>query len=144
MNKKSAFCSGFYFPFVVYGSLPTCQYNYKNKKGTDYKMREKWQKQMPLVDPAGSHPQEKELEAISNIIINTPIIVDRVLQDLNRGKAIYRRKGANGMSAEQVLRAVIVMLLFEFTYEELSFHINDSRSLRRFCGIGQGNKIRAN
>jgi IS5 family transposase len=103
-------------------------------------MREKWQKQMPLVDPAGSHPQEKELEAISNIIINTPIIVGRVLQDLNRGKAIYHRNGANGMSADQVLRAAIVMLLFEFTYEELAFHINDSRSLRRFCGIGIADK----
>jgi IS5 family transposase len=136
MNKKSAFCSGFYFPFVVYGSLPTGQYNYKKEKGATHKMREKWQKQMPLVDPAGSHPQEKELEAISNIIVNTPIIVDRVLQDLNRGKIIGRRKGANGMSAEQVLRAAIVMFLFDFTYEQLAFHINDSRSLRRFCDIG--------
>ena len=103
-------------------------------------MREKWQKQMPLVDPAGSHPQEKELEAISNVIITTPIIVDRVLQDLNRGKIIPRRKGANGMSAEQVLRAAIVMFLFGFTYEELAFHINDSRSLRRFCCIGIADK----
>jgi len=105
MNKKSAFCGRLYFPFVVYGSLPTGHNHYKNKKGADYKMREKWQKQMPLVDPAGSHPQEKELEAISNVIITNPIIVDRVLQDLNRGKIIPRRKGANGMSAEQVLRA---------------------------------------
>jgi len=140
MNKKSAFCSGFYFPFVVYGSCPTHQYNYKYEKGADYKMRKKWQKQMPLVDPAGSHPQEKELEAISRVIIATPTIVDRILQDLNRGKIIPRRKGANGMSAEQVLRAAIVMFLFGFTYEELAFHINDSRSLRRFCGIGIADK----
>ena len=140
MNIKSAFCSGTFFSDVVYGVLPKHQYNYKNEKGTKHKMRNKWQKQMPLVDPIGSHPQEKELEAISSIIINTPIIVDRVLQDLNRGKTICRRKGANGMSAEQVLRAAIVMLLFEFTYEELAFHINDSRSLRRFCGIGIADK----
>ena len=106
MNKKSAFCSRFYFSFVVYGGWPTHQNNYKSEKGADCKMREKWQKQMPLVDPAGSHPQEKELEAISNVIITTPIIVDRVLQDLNRGKIIPRRKGANGMSAEQVLRTL--------------------------------------
>ena len=95
---------------------------------------------MPLVEPAGSHPQEKELEAISSIINTTPIIVDRVLQDLNRDKIILRRKGANGMSAEQVLRSAIVMFLFDFTYEELAFHINDSRSLRRFCGIGIADK----
>ena len=140
MNKKSAFCGRLYFPFVVYGSLPTGHNHYKNKKGADYKMREKWQKQMPLVDPAGSHPQEKELEAISKVINNNPIIVERVLQDLNRGKIIPRRKGANGMSAEQVLRAAIVKFLFGFTYEELAFHINDSRSLRRFCRIGIADK----
>jgi len=44
------------------------------------------------------------------------------------------------MSADQVLRAAIVMFLFDFTYEELAFHINDSRSLRRFCGIGIADK----
>ncbi|MBW1697337.1 MAG: transposase [Deltaproteobacteria bacterium] len=103
-------------------------------------MREKWQKQMLVVDPAGSHPQEKELEAISRIIITTPIIVERVLQDLNRGKIILYRRGANGMSAEQVLRAAIVMFLFDFSYEELVFHINDSRSLKRFCGNGIADK----
>jgi len=140
MNKKSAFCGRLYLPLVVYGSLATGHNHYKNKKGATHKMREKWQKQMPLVDPAGSHPQEKELEAISRIIITKPIIVDRVLQDLNRGKIIKRRKGANGMSADQVLRAVIVMFLFGFTYEELAFHINDSRSLRRFCCIGIADK----
>ena len=140
MHKKSAFCSRFYFSFVVYGGLPTHQNYYRNEKGADCKMREKWQKQMPLVDPTGSHPQEKELKAISSIICSTPIIVDRVLQDLNRGKIICRREGANGMSADQVLRAALVMFLFGCTYEELAFHINDSRSLRRFCGIGIADK----
>lgn len=95
---------------------------------------------MPLIEPAGSHPQEKELEAINSIINTTPIIVDRVLQDLNGGKIVVRRTGANGMSAEQVLRSAIVMFLFDFTYEELAFHIHDSRSLRRFCGIGIADK----
>jgi hypothetical protein len=32
-------------------------------------MREKVQKQMPLIEPAGSHPQEKELESISRSLI---------------------------------------------------------------------------
>lgn len=36
------------------------------------------------------------------------------------------------MSADQFLRAIIVMRIFEFTYEDLAFHISDSRSLRRF------------
>ena len=44
------------------------------------------------------------------------------------------------MSADQVLRAAIIMRLFEFTYEQLAFHISDSRCLRRFCRIGFADK----
>jgi len=103
-------------------------------------MREKQQKQIPLLEPRSDHPQARELEAISNIIDNTPTICDYVLQDLNRGKIIKRRTGARGMSADQILRAAIVMRLFEFTYEELAFHISDSRCLQRFCRIGFADK----
>lgn len=103
-------------------------------------MREKQQKQMPLLEPRSDHPQARELEAISNILNNTPTICDYVLQDLNRGKIIKRRTGARGMSADQILRAAIVMRLFEFTYEELAFHISDSRCLQRFCRIGFADK----
>jgi IS5 family transposase len=77
---------------------------------------------------------------ISNIIDNTPTICGYVLQDFNRGKIIKRRTGARGMSADQILRAAIVMRLFEFTYEQLAFHISDSRCLRRFCRIGFADK----
>jgi len=103
-------------------------------------MREKQQKQMPLLEPRSDHPQARELEAISNLIDNTHTICDYILQDLNRGKIIKRRTGARGMSADQVLRAAIVMRLFEFTYEELAFHISDSRCLQRFCRIGFADK----
>ncbi len=103
-------------------------------------MREKEQKQMPLMEPATDHPQAREMEAISLIIDNTPTIRDHVLQDLNRGKIIKRRTGARGMNADQVLRAAIVMRLFAFTYEQLAFHISDSRCLRRFCQIGIADK----
>lgn len=106
-------------------------------------MREKQQKQMPLMDPEKrnfEHPQEKELEAISRIIDNTPTICEYVLQDLNKGKLFHRRSGAQGMSADQVLRAAIVLRLFDFTYKQLAFHISDSRCLRRFCRIGIADK----
>jgi len=88
------------------------------------------------MEPSSDHPQAKELEAISKIIDSTPTICERVLQDLSHGKSFIRRTGANGMSADQVIRAGIVMRLFEFTYKELAFHISDSRCLRRFCRIG--------
>lgn len=103
-------------------------------------MREKHQKQMPLIDPPTGHPKEKELEAISIVLDSTPTICEYVLQDLNKGKIIKRRTGANGMTAEQVIRAAVVMRLYGFTYEDLAFHISDSRALRRFCRIGIADK----
>jgi IS5 family transposase len=84
--------------------------------------------------------QSKELEVISTIIDANPTICDRVLQDLNRGKNIAHRKGANGMSAEQVLRAAIVKTLYNFTYKDLAFHLVDSQSLSWFCRIGIADK----
>ena len=103
-------------------------------------MRKKQQKQMPLIEPVSGHPQERELESISQIIDHTPTICDYVLQDLNDGKDRTRNTGAHGMSADQVLRAAIVMQLYSFTYEQLAFHMVDSRALRRFCRIGIADK----
>jgi transposase, IS5 family len=103
-------------------------------------MREKWQKQMPLMPRIKDHAQTKEMVVINGILNDTPIICEHVLQDLNRGKAVAHRTGANGMSAEQVLRCAIVKTLFNFTYEDLAFHIVDSQSLSRFCRIGIADK----
>jgi len=103
-------------------------------------MRNKWQKQMPLMPHILDHPQSKELGAISNIIDTTSIICDHVLQDLNRNKNLNHRAGANGMSADQVLRCAIIKILFSFTYEELAFHIVDSQSIRWFCRIGMADE----
>ena len=99
-------------------------------------MREKWQKQMPLMPQITDHTQSKELEVISNIIDANPIICERVLQDLNKDKNVAHRKGANGMSAEQVLRSGIVKILYNFSYKDLAFHLVDSQSLSWFCRIG--------
>ena len=99
-------------------------------------MREKRQKQMPLMDHILDHPQSKELEVISAIIEANPTICQFILQDLTKGKSEAQRAGAKGMSADQVLRCVVVKILFGFTYEELAFHIVDSQSLRWFCRIG--------
>jgi IS5 family transposase len=101
-------------------------------------MREKWPKQMPLMSHILDHPQSKELEVISGIIDANTTICDHILQDLCKGKSEVQRAGAKGMSAEQVLRCMVVKVLFGFTYEDLAFHIVDSQSLRWFCRIGIG------
>ena len=90
-------------------------------------MRKKRQKQIPLMDPAVKHPQAVELEVISRIFDNNPTISDLAMQDLSKGRKRARRSGANGMTADQVVRAAIVKQMFNFTYQELAFHIVDSK-----------------
>lgn len=103
-------------------------------------MRKKRQQQMPLMPPKIDHPQANELEAISRIINSKPTICEHVMQDLCKGRPSTVKSGANGMTAEQVLRAAIVKMLFGFTYKELAFHMVDSQSIRRFCQIGIADK----
>lgn len=92
------------------------------------------------MDSKIDHPRADELEAISLIIDNNPTICNHVMQDLCKAKPDSVPRGANGMTAEQVLRAAIVKVLFGFTYRNLAFHIVDSTSIRRFCRIGIADK----
>jgi IS5 family transposase len=102
-------------------------------------MREKSKKQLPLMHLTPDHPQARELEAISRILDAEPTITALVHQDLCRGREL-NLTGANGMSAEQVLRAAIVKRMFGYSYERLPFHLMDSISLRAFCRIGIADK----
>jgi hypothetical protein len=87
----------------------------KERKEPITKCAKKWQKQIPLMPQIKDHAKAKELEVISDIIDGNPIICDRVLQDLNKGKLIAYRKGADGMSADQVLRCAIVKMPFRLS-----------------------------
>jgi len=102
-------------------------------------MREKYQKQMQLTAPTIDHPKAEELKAISRILDANPTILDYVLQDL-AGDSDRKKTGAQGMTAEQVLRAALIKRMFEFSYQELAFHIADSVSLRNFMRIGSSGK----
>ena len=98
-------------------------------------MRKKQQDQMPLMMTAIDHPRAEELKRISQILDQHPIISEMVWQDLT-GQVQRHESGAHGMSAEQVLRAAIVKQTEGFSYEDLAFHILDSRCYRTFCRIG--------
>lgn len=103
-------------------------------------MRQKRQKQMPLMNPVTDHAQSQELKIISEVIDENPTICDLVLQDLQKGRGTTDKKGANGMSADQVLRFAIVKVLFGYSYQDLAFHTVDSKILSWFCRIGFGDK----
>ena len=98
-------------------------------------MRKKYQKQLPLMPSNIEHPRAKELERISQILDSIPTIADMVLQDLTHGVK-HRNCGAEGMTAEQVLRAAIIKQTECFSYNELAFHTVDSNTYRNFCRIG--------
>jgi IS5 family transposase len=98
-------------------------------------MRKENHQQMPLTDMGINHPRAKELKRISRILDENPTINTMVLQDLTRGGK-PSNTGAEGMSAEQVIRAALVKQMEDCSYRELEFHIVDSRSYRKFLQIG--------
>lgn len=102
-------------------------------------MREKRQKQLPLMPPVINHPQAEELDRISQILDQNNTICELTMQDLNP-QSNKNQTGANGMSADQVIRAAIIKQMFGFSYEDLAFHIIDSRSIKHFCRIGFAEK----
>jgi len=79
----------------------------------------------------------KELAAMSRVLDAHPTVAEQVLQDL-RGATRSREatRGAGGLSADQVLRILVVKQMNGFSYRELAFHLADSRSYRTFCRLG--------
>jgi len=79
----------------------------------------------------------QELKAISGLLDADRSIYDLALEDLTRSTAQRKsRAGARGLSAEQVVRALILKQMNGFSYRELAFHLADSRSYRTFCRLG--------
>ena len=102
-------------------------------------MRKKNQKQMPITPPTVDHPHAMELKLISRILDDIPIINEMAWQDLTQNVKNFGI-GAEGMSAEQVVRCAIVKQMQDYSYDELAFHIVDSSCYRSFCHIGIAHK----
>ncbi len=90
---------------------------------------------MPLTTPTIDHPKAIELETISQILEQNNIIIDLVYQDLSSDRQ-REKGGAEGMTAEQVLRAALLKQMHGYTYRDLAFHLEDSASMRHFMRIG--------
>jgi len=78
----------------------------------------------------------RELRKISEILDSEPRIRELILHDLREASGATESTGASGMSAEQVLRALVVKQMNGFSYRELAFHLADSRTYRAFCRLG--------
>ncbi len=83
-----------------------------------------------------------ELQAISLLLDEHPRIEELVLQDLRQACCSQEvTRGAGGLSAEQLLRMLVVKQMNGFSYRVLAFHLADSRSYRTFCRLGITDKV---
>lgn len=98
-------------------------------------MRQARQKQLNLDSNWLAFEPAKELQAIAGLLDEHPTVANLVWQDL-APKGLLNDTGAQGLSAEQVLRALIIKQLNGFSYRELAFHLADSVTYRRFCQLG--------
>ncbi len=79
----------------------------------------------------------RELKTISELLDLEPRISKLILRELQAASGGTRaRTGAGGMTAEQVVRALLIKQMNGFSYRELAFHLADSRSYRTFCRLG--------
>jgi len=96
-------------------------------------MRENDNPQMPLAPPWGKHERSRELETISEVLDQHPNL--NVLAAADLCGARKSRRGRKGMTGEQVLRVGLLYMIFELTYEELAFHLEDSAAFRTFSRL---------
>jgi transposase, IS5 family len=100
-------------------------------------MRKTYHAQLPLA-ATNSHARSVELSEMSRALDANLPMLKQVRSDLLGIAKSDARLGREGMSAEQVVRAAIVKQMFGFSYDELSFHLGDSVTLRGFCRFSAG------
>ena len=105
-------------------------------------MREAHKTQHSLRETWLNLDHAKELAAMSRVLDDHPTVAERVLQDLRDATRLKKATcGAGGLSADQVLRILVVKQMNGFSYRELAFHLADSRSYRTFCRLGITDKV---
>ncbi len=99
-------------------------------------MRQKFNPQLKLFADMGRNQIAKELQMMSQILDATPCMLEMVYRDIVGSISV--RTGRKGMTADQVLRCALLKQYRQLTYEELSFHLEDSSSFRGFARLDPG------
>ena len=103
-------------------------------------MREVADEQLTLVPQPIAHPHGEVLETIGRLLdVVLEQVGPAVVCDLVRGLRKPAR-GRRGMTARQVIAALVIKQMTAFSYEELAFHLADSDSYRRLFGYGLGDR----
>jgi IS5 family transposase len=110
----------------------------KTTERTETPMRQIIHQQTALGPAIIKHSHADELKKISEVLDQLPQAAQLVHASLVHPKT--KRLGRKGMSAEQVLRAMLIKQMNGFSYEELAFHLADSNVYRWFCRLGIGDK----
>lgn len=97
-------------------------------------MRRKIAEQLSLVTVTSDHVRARELAMMSSVLDALPKALELVYDDLLNGKG-EPETGREAMTAEQVLRAMVIKQRFALSYEALSFELADSNSVRAFCRV---------
>ena len=93
--------------------------------------------QLPLCAPYGAHKHADLLRRISLLLDQMPELSGALLCDLVPAgtRADF---GRQGLSAEQVLRILVLYLMLQTDFEQLEFHLSDSPAYRAFCRLELG------
>jgi IS5 family transposase len=91
-------------------------------------------RQLPLVPALREHPHVRELEQISGILDDNPVIAALVHADLVRD--VSAQTGSEGLSGDQVVRAAILYCSNQWSYSELAFELMYHAAYRAFCRLG--------
>lgn len=86
----------------------------------------------PMFRQYSDHEFSEKLKKIDLILDLYPEVADWVMADLAPG---LDPRGAAGMTAEEVLRAGLLMQIENLTYRQLEFHLKDSMTMRAFVRI---------
>jgi IS5 family transposase len=76
-------------------------------------------------------PQLEQLDRL----LDDDEIVDRVRDDMARRSPRSRSRGRPATPVEVVLRMLVVMRLYGWSYEQAEYFVNDSLVLRQFCRV---------
>lgn len=93
--------------------------------------------QPPLPLGTVPHKHARQLVYIAHILGQLPQLEQQVLADLVP-PGVRLDVGRTGLSAQQVLRILVLYILLKVDFEQLEFHLQDSQTYRTFCLLGLG------
>ncbi len=94
-------------------------------------MRDTYGKQKGLTFHPVDERNVERINMMKRIAASADANLDKVRSDLTRD--VDPSRGRNGMSAAQVIRFMIVMMINSFSYRRLHSTVDDSLKLREFC-----------